>query len=71
MRGDGLSNPAFDVHHHARAGGRKPNAVGKIPYAPAIAVSSETTRDLYDTILRRYPTILEPLKPAVGIPIRT
>jgi Subtilase family len=71
MRASGLRNPVFDVHYNARIGGR--NAVGadKIPYALVISIESKKTRDLYNKILQRYPTILEPLRPIVEIPIRT
>jgi hypothetical protein len=71
MRGSGLSNPVFDVHYNARSGGRNAKAAQKIPYALIITVSSRKTRGLYDKIVQRYPTILEPLKPVVEIPIRT
>lgn len=71
MRASGLRNPVFDVHYNARMGGR--NAVGadKIPYALLISIESKKTRDLYNQILQRYRTILEPLRPIVEIPIRT
>ena len=70
MRAGGLHNPVFDVHYNARIGGRNTMVANKIPYALVITVSSKNTRDLYDKILQRYPTILEPLKPIVEIPIR-
>lgn len=71
MRASGLRNPVFDVHYNARVGGR--NAVGadKIPYALVISIESRKTRDLYNKILQRYRTILEPLRPIIEIPIRT
>ena len=71
MRASGLSNPVFDVHYNARIGGR--NAVGaeKIPYALVISIESKRTRDVYNKILQRYRTILEPLRPILEIPIRT
>jgi hypothetical protein len=71
MRASGVRNPVFDVHYNARIGGR--NAVGaeKIPYALVISIESKKTRDLYNKILQRYRTILEPLRPIVEIPIRT
>lgn len=70
MRGVGLHTPVFDVHYNARIGGR--NAVGadKIPYALVITIASQKTRNLYDKILQRYPTILEPLTPIIDIPVR-
>jgi len=71
MRGSGLRNPVFDVHYNARIGGRDAKYAEKIPYALVITVDSQKTRDLYNKILQRYPTILEPLKPVVEIPIRT
>ncbi|HWB16823.1 MAG TPA: S8 family peptidase [Vicinamibacterales bacterium] len=71
MRGAGLKNPVFDVHYNARIGGRNAHAADKIPYALVITISSKNTAGLYNKILQRYPTILEPLKPVVEIPIRT
>jgi hypothetical protein len=71
MRAAGLRNPIFDVHYNARVGGRNSKSAGKIPYALVITVSSKKTRNLYDKIIQRYPTILEPLKPIIEIPIRT
>jgi hypothetical protein len=71
MRGAGLSNPVFDVHYNARIGGRNAVSADKIPYALVITISSQKTRNPYDKILQRYPTILEPLRPIVEIPIRT
>lgn len=71
MRAGGLRNPVFDVHYSARIGGRNATSADKIPYALVITVTSRGTSDLYNKILQRYPTILEPLKPVVEIPIRT
>jgi hypothetical protein len=71
MRGSGLRNPVFDVHYNARAGGRNAKHADKIPYAMVLTVHSPKTKDLYNRIVQRYQTILEPLKPVVEIPIRT
>lgn len=71
MRAAGLRNPVFDVHYSARVGGRNATSADKIPYALVITVTAKKTRDLYNKILQRYPTTLEPLKPVVEIPIRT
>jgi len=71
MRASGLRNPVFDVHYNARMGGRNAKGAEKIPYALVITVSSKKTRGLYNKIVQRYQTILEPLKPVVEIPIRT
>jgi len=52
---------------------RRRNALSadKIPYALVITIEAKKTRNLYDKILLRYPTILEPLRPVVEIPVRT
>ncbi|MDX2175099.1 MAG: S8 family peptidase [Candidatus Sumerlaeia bacterium] len=71
MRGGGLRNPVFDVHYNARVGGRNAKNADKIPYALVLTVHSPKTKDLYNKIIQRYQTILEPLKPVVEIPIRT
>lgn len=71
MRAAGLRNPVFDVHYNARIGGRNSISADKIPYALVITITSRNTRNLYDKILQRYPTILEPLRPIVEIPVRT
>jgi hypothetical protein len=71
MRASGLRNPVFDVHYNARIGGRNALSAEKVPYALVITIESKKTRNLYDKILQRYPTILEPLRPVVEIPIRT
>lgn len=71
MRGSGLRNPVFDVHYNARIGGRNAKGADKVPYALVLTVRSVKTKDLYNKIVQRYRTILEPLKPVVQIPIRT
>jgi len=71
IRAKGLRNPVFDVHYNARIGGRNARIAEKIPYALVLTVSSARTKNLYDQIVQRYRTILEPLKPVVEIPIRT
>jgi hypothetical protein len=43
----------------------------KIPYALVITITARKTPNLYDQILQRYPTVLEPLRPVVDIPVRT
>jgi hypothetical protein len=71
MRASGLRNPVFDVHYNARIGGRNAIGADKIPYALILTIESKKTSNLYNKILQRYPTILEPLRPVVEIPIRT
>jgi len=71
MRAAGLRNPVFDVHYSARIGGRNATSADKIPYALIITIDAKKTRNVYNKILQRYPTILEPLRPVIEIPIRT
>jgi hypothetical protein len=71
MRAPGLKNPVFDVHYQARAGGRNTSSADKIPYALVITITARKSPNLYDQILQRYPTVLEPLRPVVDIPVRT
>jgi hypothetical protein len=71
MRGSGLRNPVFDIHHNARQGGAPTAAATKIRYALVVSVTAPRTSDLYNKIVRRYPTQLRPLQPIITIPIRT
>jgi hypothetical protein len=43
----------------------------KIPYGLVITVEAPSTKDLYDQVVRRYRTALEPLTPVIQIPVRT
>jgi hypothetical protein len=70
MRATSLRNPVFDIHHNAREGGAATNAATKIRYALVISVTSPRTADLYNKIVRRYATRLQPLQPVINIPIR-
>lgn len=70
LRGSTLKNPVFDVHYNARSGGRNATAASKIPYALVVTVHSPKTTKLYDKVVQRYRTILEPLQPIIKIPIR-
>ncbi len=69
-RASGLKNPAFDIHYHARADGRNSSASKKMRYALVVTVNAPHTKDLYDRVVRRYRTILEPLTPIVQLPVR-
>lgn len=70
-RGSSLRNPVFDVHYNAREGSRDGGVGGKIQYALVITVQAPRVKDLYDRIVQRYPTQLQPLRPRLEIPIRT
>lgn len=70
-RGSSLSNPVLDIHYNARQESGPTQAGERIRYALIITVVSRRTKDLYDRIVRRYPTQLRPLLPVVQIPVRT
>lgn len=63
-----LKDPVFDVHYQVRESGH-PTAGDKIHYAMIITVSAPRVRNLYDRIVQRYQTQLEPIRPLVEIPI--
>lgn len=69
-RGSSLSNPVFTIHYNAREGGASTRAADKVRYALVVSVNSKRTTDLYDRIVRRYATQIEPLAPVVQIPVR-
>jgi hypothetical protein len=68
-RGSGLANPVFDIHYNARADGRSDSAPKKMPYALVITVEAPKSKHLYNEVVRRYRTVLEPLTPVLQIPI--
>ena len=70
-RGSSLKNSVFDVHYNAREAGGPTSTHDKLRYALVITISSPRTKDLYNRIVRRYPTQIRPLLPLVQIPIRT
>ncbi len=70
MRGTSLANPTFDIHYNARTGGGKPIGAQRIPYALVITFEAKKDPLLYNKIVNRYRTQLEPLMPVIEIPIR-
>jgi len=70
-RGTSLRNPVFDIHYNARTQSGRSDARDKMRYALVITIRSVHTKDLYDRILRRYPTQIRPLMPVIQIPIQT
>lgn len=69
-RASSLSNPFFTIHYNAREGSGPTRAAERIRYALVVSVSSPRTPDLYDRIVRRYATVIQPLTPLVQIPVR-
>jgi len=70
FQGKSLKNPAFDIHYNSRLEGHGHNPSQKLHYALVIGVRAAKVTDLYDQVVRRYATQLEPLRPVVEIPIR-
>jgi hypothetical protein len=70
FRGPSLRNPVFDIHYNARSSGRRDPRHDKLRYALVLTVTSPRTSDLYDQVVTRYRTLLEPLVPLIQIPIR-
>ncbi len=70
-RGSSLNNPCFDIHYNSRLEGRNFVHSEKLPYALVVTVHAKSISDLYNQIVRRYATQIEPLRPIVEIPITT
>jgi Subtilase family len=68
--GQSLKNPAFDIHYNSRLEGHGHNPSQKLRYALVISVRAPRVIDLYDQVVRRFATQLEPLRPVIDIPIR-
>lgn len=71
MRGDGLSNPVFDIHYNARMEGQDFVPDEELSYALVVSVQAKGVADLYNQVVRKYATQLEQLRPAIEIPIST
>ncbi|MEZ2224347.1 S8 family peptidase [Rhizobium sp. RCC_161_2] len=69
--GKSLRNPTFDIHYNARLESRDFAPEDELRYALIVSVKAKRVSDLYDQIVRKYQTQLEPLRPVVDIPIRT
>lgn len=65
-----LQNPCFDIHYNARLEGRNFTPSNKLSYALAVTVRARNVANLYDEVVRKYATQLEPLRPVVDIPVR-
>nr|WP_321440392.1 S8 family peptidase [uncultured Hyphomonas sp.] len=69
--GKSLKNPCFDIHYNSRLEGRDFRPDVSLPYAMIISVKAKSIGDLYDQVVRKYATRLEPIRPSVEIPVRT
>lgn len=71
MRGSSLHNPVFDIHYNSRLEGRNFSPDQKLPYALIVSVKARGVADLYDQIVRKYATQLEPMRPILEVPVQT
>lgn len=71
FQGKSLSGPCFDIHYNARLEGRNFSPDEQLAYALVITVRAKKVADLYDQIVRKYATVLEPIRPVIDIPVRT
>ena len=69
FRPSSLKNPVFDVHYQVRESGQAAGGE-KIRYALIITISAPKVKNLYDHIVQRYQTQLEPILPVIEIPIQ-
>lgn len=69
FRPSSLRNPVFDVHYLARRSGTSYRGSPKMRYSLVITSEAPRMPDLYDQVLRAYPTQLEALRPIIQIPV--
>ncbi len=70
-RGSSLHKTVFDIHYNAREESAATNKADKVRYALIISVTCKNAPDLYDQVVRAFPTQIRPLQPVVKIPVRT
>ena len=70
MFGKSLKDPAFNLHYNARDGVGADGSAAEIDYALVITVKAIKHPDLYNKVMTRYSTILEPIRPLTQIPIQ-
>ena len=70
-RGSSLKNPCFDIHYISRMEGHDSDFDQKLSYALVVTVQAKNISNLYDQIVRKYATLLEPLRPVFEVPLRT
>ncbi|MHB9130004.1 MAG: S8 family peptidase [Armatimonadota bacterium] len=69
LYGSSLNNPCFDVHYQTRQGGAAHFNREKFAYALIVTVMAPKEPEIYDRVLQRYRTQLEPLKPIIELPL--
>lgn len=68
FRSTTLKDPVFDVHYQVRESGQATSG-DKIRYALIITIRAPKVVNLYDGIVQRYQTQLEPIQPVVEVPV--
>lgn len=70
FRGSSLDRPVFDIHYQAREPGlaASPSSAPKLPYALVVTVTASKHPDLYDRIVKAYPT-LAAIRPRTSLPV--
>jgi hypothetical protein len=69
MLGSSLKDPVFDIHYNSRMEGQNHTPGSSLRYALIISLTAPKVTDLYDQVVRRYASLIEPLRPVVDIPI--
>lgn len=69
FNGSSLRDPIFDIHYNSRLEGHSSTSTEDLAYALVVSVQARNLSNLYDMIVRKYATILEPLQPVLEIPI--
>ena len=70
-RGSSLRNPCFDIHYVSRMESHDSAPDKKLSYALVVTVQAKNISNLYDQIVRKYATLLEPLSPIFEVPLHT
>jgi hypothetical protein len=71
FRSSSLNDPTFDIHYNARRAGANDLRAQSIPYALVLTIHAKKAKDLYNKVMQRYRTILQPLHPVLQIPVRS
>ena len=69
-RGSSLHEPTFDIHYNAREQSAATSRADKVRYALVMSVICKKVPDIYDQVVRAFPTQIRPLQPLVKIPVR-
>lgn len=69
MKGGSLKNPEFNLHYNARQGGHATTEADEVAYAMVITVEAPNSPNLYNGIVTRYQTQLQPVVPIIQVPL--